>query len=109
MVFYRGWALIGKMEPDFTSHSEIIAKVLSLIGNNCMCMPAFLAIQAPLLKKYPANLSVAAYSYLFGAVPMVMTAIFMTNESTDWSLTQSEVLAVIYAVSSFMMNYLLRI
>ncbi|KAK7386862.1 hypothetical protein VNO78_27200 [Psophocarpus tetragonolobus] len=120
MVLYRGPALIGYSETDFISHSEISAKgqpepsgwlisglldlgldhfhlgVLCFIGN-CMCMAAFLAIQAPLLKKYPANLSVTAYSYFFGAVLMVTTSFFATNESTDWRLTQSETLAVIYA------------
>ncbi|KAF3434393.1 hypothetical protein FNV43_RR25496 [Rhamnella rubrinervis] len=120
MVLYRGPALIGNAEPDFAAQSEISARgqpepvgwlmssfmdfgldnfhlgVLCLIGN-CMCMAAFLAIQAPLLKKYPANLSVTAYSYFFGAILMVVTAVFMSNESTEWSLTQSEVFAVIYA------------
>ena len=30
---------------------------------------------------------------------MVAVSFLMTNESTDWSLTSSEILAVIYAVS----------
>lgn len=55
-------------------------------------------LQAPLLKKYPANLSVAALSYFFGTVLMVTTAFFMVKEPLDWKLTQSEILAVIYAV-----------
>lgn len=55
--------------------------------------------------KYPASLSVTAYSYSFGALFMVITACFMTNESTDWSLTMSELFAVCYAVSfSLMLN-----
>ncbi|KAI7989455.1 WAT1-related protein [Camellia lanceoleosa] len=110
MVLFRGPSLIGYTESEFAAHSEIINKgqpepavwfmpsflkfgldqwhlgVLCLIGN---C--------APVLAKYPASLSVTAYSYFFGAVLMVVTALFMTNESTDWNLTQSEILAVLYA------------
>lgn len=68
MVLYRGPALIGNSEPEFSAQSEIIARgqpepagwlmsnfaeygldnfhlgVLCLLGN-CICMAAFLAIQ----------------------------------------------------------------
>ncbi|KAL3613787.1 hypothetical protein CASFOL_041861 [Castilleja foliolosa] len=129
MAMFRGPAVFGYMELDFASHSEISAKgqpeptgwlmssfidlgfdnwhlgVLCLIGN-CMCMATYLAIQAPLLAKYPASISVTAYSYFFGALFMVVTAFFMTNESTDWILTQSEVFAVCYAgVVASALNY----
>ncbi|EOA24548.1 hypothetical protein CARUB_v10017806mg [Capsella rubella] len=119
MVLFRGPALFGETEADVLSHGETRHPetsghfmsgffnglgrwnlgVLCLIGN-CTCMAAFLAIQAPVLKKYPANLSVTAYSYFFGTMFMVTSAFFMTNESTKWSLTRSEFFAVVYAVSS---------
>ncbi|KAK8997992.1 hypothetical protein V6N11_012526 [Hibiscus sabdariffa] len=128
MVLFRGPALIGQEDADF-AHYDISARgqpepsgwlvssflefgleywhigVLCLIGN-CMCMAAFLVIQAPVLAKYPANISVTAFSYFFGAVLMVTTSFFMTNESTDWSLTQSELFAVLYAgIVASALNY----
>ncbi|KAH1224200.1 Conserved oligomeric Golgi complex subunit 6 [Glycine max] len=117
MVFYRGPALIGDTEMDQVAQIKISARgqpeasrwlinglldlgfdnfqlgVIFLIGN-CICMAAFLAIQAPLLKEYPANLSVTAYSFFFGVALMVVASLFMVNEPTDWILTQSEILAV---------------
>ncbi|KAK4486287.1 hypothetical protein RD792_008957 [Penstemon davidsonii] len=129
MAIFRGPAVFGHKESDFAAVSEISGKdqpepagwlmssflelgiddwhlgVLCLIGN-CMCMAAYLAIQAPLLAKYPASISVTAYSYFFGALFMVVTALFTTNESTDWSITRSEVLAVCYAgVVASALNY----
>ncbi|CBI29186.3 unnamed protein product, partial [Vitis vinifera] len=105
MVLFRGPVLIGY--SDFMEYGlgQWHLGVLCLIGN-CLCMAAYLAIQAPLLKKYPASLSVTAYSYFFGALFMVVTAFVMTNESTDWSLTKSELFAVCYAgVVASAINY----
>ncbi|KAK8579004.1 hypothetical protein V6N12_069339 [Hibiscus sabdariffa] len=120
MVLFRGPALLGQMDEDFAAQNDISARgqpegagwlvsnllalglelwhigVLCLIGN-CMCMATFLIIQAPVLAKYPANVSVVAFSYFFGAVFMVATALLTMNESTDWSLTRSELFAVLYA------------
>ncbi|KAK9699106.1 hypothetical protein RND81_08G153100 [Saponaria officinalis] len=128
MAVFKGPAIFGFREEHGT-HGEISAKgqpepvgwivakfmefglesfhlgVLCLIGN-CMCMATYLAIQAPVLKKYPASLSVTAYSYFFGAVLMVTAALFMTNDSTGWSLNRSEFLAITYAgIVASALNY----
>nr|GME00096.1 WAT1-related protein At4g19185-like [Ipomoea batatas] len=129
MALYRGSTILGYKEPDFSAQNEISARgqpepsgwlmsgllelgfdnfhlgVLCLIGN-CMCMAAYLAIQAPILKKYPANISLTAYSYLCGTILMGVTAFFTTNLSADWKFTQSEVIAVCYAgIIASALNY----
>ncbi|ESQ39664.1 hypothetical protein EUTSA_v10000922mg [Eutrema salsugineum] len=129
MALFRGPALFGDKNADFTENTVTIDRsqpelhgwlvtsflglgldlwhigVVCLIGN-CMCMAAFLAVQAPVLKKYPAHLSVTAYSYFFGASIMITTALVFVKEPKDWSLTQSEVLAVIFAgVFASALNY----
>ncbi|KAK1435973.1 hypothetical protein QVD17_01746 [Tagetes erecta] len=120
MVLFRGPSLLGHAHHVHTQHQEtMVASQPGLLGwifsrlaavgidkwhigalcliGNCFCMAAFLAIQAPLLAKYPANLSVTAYSYFFGTILMVATAVITSSESTNWKLTWPEVWAVIYA------------
>uniref|UniRef100_A0A0V0IKM7 WAT1-related protein n=1 Tax=Solanum chacoense TaxID=4108 RepID=A0A0V0IKM7_SOLCH len=129
MAVFRGPVVFGDDTVDFTAQIEISAKVqpepagwlmssflelgfdnwhlgvLCLIGN-CMCMAAYFAFQAPVLEKYPANLSLTAYSYLFGVLLMIGTSFFVTNGSTDWYLTQSELVAVCYAgIVASALNY----
>ncbi|EYU29113.1 hypothetical protein ABFS82_05G117900 [Erythranthe guttata] len=124
MATFRGPTVFGNKESDISSsQSERTFEqglpstfldlgidnwhlgVLCLIGN-CMCMAAYLAYQAPLLAKYPASISVTAYSYSFGSLFMVVTAFFVTNDSKDWNLTQSEAFAVCYAgVIASALNY----
>ncbi|XP_049376733.1 WAT1-related protein At4g19185-like isoform X6 [Solanum stenotomum] len=129
MAVFRGTVVFGDGTSDFTAQIETSAKgqsepagwlmssflelgfdnwhlgVLCLIGN-CMCMAAYIAFQAPVLREYPASLSLTAYSYLFGVIPMIGTSFLMTNGSTDWYLTQSEVGAVCYAgIITSALNY----
>ncbi|KAL3498021.1 hypothetical protein ACH5RR_040753 [Cinchona calisaya] len=91
IAIFRGLTLFGYKESDFTIQSRISAK------GNCVCMAIFLAIQAPVLAKYPASISVTAYSYFFGALFMAVAAFFTSRDSADWQLTQSEFFAVLYA------------
>ncbi|XP_019420616.1 PREDICTED: WAT1-related protein At4g19185-like [Lupinus angustifolius] len=114
MVLYHGPALIGYTESVPVTQSEISARgwfisglenlrldhfhlgVICFIGN-CICMAAYIAIMAPVLRKYPANISATAYSYFFGAVVMVIVSLFTVNELKEWILTPSKVLAVLYS------------
>ncbi|KAM3322579.1 hypothetical protein P3S67_003730 [Capsicum chacoense] len=116
MAVFRGPVVFGDGTSNFTAQIEISAKSqpepagwlmssflelgfdnwLCLIGNS-MCLAAYLALQCSDFGKIPASLSLTAYSYLFAVLLMMGTSFFMTNGSTDWYLTQSEVVAVCYA------------
>jgi hypothetical protein len=50
--------------------------------------------------KYPASLSVTAYSYFFATIFMVLTGVSATNGLHEWALTKTEIIAVLYAVSN---------
>ncbi|CAN6162767.1 unnamed protein product [Urochloa humidicola] len=122
MVFYRGPALVGTggtIAADGTalagtwSGNAYSAQwlttsmlrygmetwhlgVLCLIGN-CFLMGAYLVIQASVLIKYPASLSLTAYSYSFATLFMVLTGVFATNGLHEWALTTTEAIAILYA------------
>ncbi|KAL6648040.1 hypothetical protein ACP70R_012264 [Stipagrostis hirtigluma subsp. patula] len=70
--------------------------VLCLIGN-CFTTGVYIVIQARLVIKYPANLSLTAYSYFFATIFMVVTGLVATKGLHDWALTTTEIIAILYA------------
>ncbi|XP_068650397.1 WAT1-related protein At4g19185 isoform X2 [Aristolochia californica] len=129
MVLYRGPSVLGTGDSELVANNVMSAMsqpepsgwlpsdllgislekwhigTLCLMGN-CICMAIYLALQASLLAKYPASMSLTAYSYFFGALLMLLTGLSTTNGYTEWSLTKSEVIAVLYAgIIASALNY----
>ncbi|KAH7298233.1 hypothetical protein KP509_25G032900 [Ceratopteris richardii] len=79
--------------------------ILCLIGN-CFCFALYVALQAPLLKIYPASSSVTAASYAFATVFIVLSAFAGLSDWNDWILSSSEIMAVVFSgIVASALNY----
>lgn len=89
-------------EPMFPSLGDASGKnwtlgCLYLIGH-CLSWSAWLVLQAPVLKKYPARLSVTSYTCFFGLIQFVIIAAIVEREAKAWIFTTGgEVFTILYA------------
>lgn len=70
-----------------------------LIGH-CLSWSAWLVLQAPVLKKYPARLSVTSYTCFFGLIQFLIIALIVERDAQAWIFQSgAEVFTILYAVS----------
>ncbi|GAA0178054.1 hypothetical protein LIER_29783 [Lithospermum erythrorhizon] len=68
-----------------------------LIGH-CLSWAAWLVLQAPILKKYPARLSVTSYQCVFGIIQFLVIAGFIERNMDAWLIHDgAELFTVFYA------------
>ncbi|KAL8171968.1 hypothetical protein V2J09_023772 [Rumex salicifolius] len=68
-----------------------------LIGH-CLSWSGWLVLQAPVLKKYPARLSVTSYTCFFGVIQFLIIAAFMERDFEAWRVhSGGELFSVFYA------------
>nr|GME20080.1 protein WALLS ARE THIN 1-like [Ipomoea batatas] len=68
-----------------------------LIGH-CLSWASWLVLQAPVLKKYPARLSVTSYQCFFGVLQFLAIAAVFEREPEKWHInTGAELFSVFYA------------
>ncbi|WVZ91652.1 hypothetical protein U9M48_037796 [Paspalum notatum var. saurae] len=68
-----------------------------LIGH-CLSWSGWLVLQAPVLKKYPARLSVTSYTCFFGVIQFLIIAAFMERDADAWKFhSGSELFTILYA------------
>ncbi|KAI4389949.1 hypothetical protein MLD38_002113 [Melastoma candidum] len=68
-----------------------------LIGH-CLSWSGWLVLQAPILKKYPARLSVTSYTCFFGLLQFLVIAAFTERDATAWHVqTGGEIFTIFYA------------
>ncbi|EFJ08079.1 hypothetical protein SELMODRAFT_448198 [Selaginella moellendorffii] len=69
---------------------------IALIGS--ICLGIYLILQVPILTRYPAPLSVAAFSCLFGVLELGILSAIFERDTSKWILEPgSQIYCVIYA------------
>ena len=77
-----------------------------LIGH-CLSWSGWLVLQAPVLKKYPARLSVTSYTCFFGLIQFFAIALIFERDAQAWIFNSGgEVFTIFYAVSNQLYNIL---
>lgn len=70
-----------------------------LIGH-CLSWSAWLVLQAPVLKKYPARLSVTSFTCFFGLIQFLIIAVAFERDAQAWLFhSGAEAFSIVYAVS----------
>lgn len=73
-----------------------------LIGH-CLSWSGWLVFQAPVLKKYPARLSVTSYTLFFGLIQFIVIAAIFERDGQAWIFHNGgEVFSIVYAVSNLL-------
>ncbi|KAM0856225.1 hypothetical protein ACQ4PT_049257 [Festuca glaucescens] len=68
-----------------------------LIGH-CLSWSGWIVLQAPVLKKYPAKLSVTSYTCFFGVIQFLIIAAFFERDADAWVFhSGSEIFTILYA------------
>ena len=67
---------------------------------HCLCWSGWIVVQAPLLKKYPARLSVTSYSCLFSTLQFLVIAASFERDLQAWQVhSDGELFSIFYTVS----------
>ncbi|KAF8015253.1 hypothetical protein BT93_H0913 [Corymbia citriodora subsp. variegata] len=111
ITLYKGPAMFGPAQPlnEPTKYASMFLSLgdakgkswtlgcIFLIGH-CLSWSGWLVLQAPILKKYPARLSVTSYTCFFGLVQFLIVAAFTERDPHAWLVhSGGELFSIFYA------------
>ncbi|KAJ8762158.1 hypothetical protein K2173_007312 [Erythroxylum novogranatense] len=109
ITLYKGPAIYTPNKPVHQPYSPMLLSLgdakgknwtlgcLFLIGH-CLSWSSWLVLQAPLLKKYPARLSVTSYTCFFGLIQFLIISAFAERNAQNWVFNSGgEIFSVFYA------------
>ncbi|GMJ15426.1 Usually multiple acids move in and out Transporters 5, Walls Are Thin 1 [Hibiscus trionum] len=101
-TIYSPTTPLNRPTPMFVSLGDAKGKnwtlgCLYLIGH-CLSWSGWLVLQAPVLKKYPARLSVTSYTCFFGLIQFLIIAAVFERDAQAWVFSSGgEVFTILYA------------
>ncbi|XP_059636460.1 protein WALLS ARE THIN 1 [Cornus florida] len=108
ITLYQGPTIYSPAPPLHTT-SPMLASLGDAEGKNwtlgciflighCLSWAAWLVLQQPVVKKYPARLSVTSYQCFFGVIQFLIIAAFLERDADAWLVhSGGELFTVLYA------------
>ncbi|KAF3785387.1 Auxin-induced protein 5NG4 [Nymphaea thermarum] len=67
---------------------------------NCLAWSGWIVLQAPVLRKYPARLTVTSFTCFFGVIQFLIIASFIERDVEHWKIQSGgELFTILYAVT----------
>lgn len=101
ITLFKGPALLLNSLPSQSLHSADVISKWSLgcifMFGACLARASWLVFQDPLLKKYPAKLTLTAYTCLFGSIQLAAISAITERDIELWEIkSKGELLALLY-------------
>ncbi|CAM0913927.1 unnamed protein product [Alopecurus aequalis] len=101
ITLYKGLPLLTLQSlVPLTSSSSIYNWTLGCIfmAGNCLSWSAWMVLQVPLLRRYPARLSVISLTCFFGLLQFLVIAAFTEEDHDRWKVNSlAELFTILYA------------
>lgn len=112
ITLYRGFPIfdqgLGLQEEEVIgsdkSHNWKLGW-LYLMGH-CLSWAGWMVLQAPVLKQYPAKLTLTSFTCFFGLIQFLVIALFVETDLNNWIIVSwEELFTILYAVSSVSLSF----
>ncbi|KAJ4808143.1 WAT1-related protein [Rhynchospora pubera] len=107
ITLYKGLPLLNHQLPHikilnsiFLSSNPILNWTLGcvFIIGNCVAWSAWMVLQVPVLRRYPAKLSSLSLTIVFGLIQFLIIASFLENDVERWKVhSTGELFTILYA------------
>ncbi|GAA0170925.1 hypothetical protein LIER_25080 [Lithospermum erythrorhizon] len=106
ITLYKGPPLLTAKAPGDGSVIEDVSAMpvenwtlgcIYILGQ-CLSWAAWMVLQAPVIKKYPAKLSLTSFTCFFGLIQFLIIAAFFERDPEHWKIhSWEEILSIVYA------------